>query len=187
MASATLQADASVIAVVDIQPSFLAGIHEADRVLGRSEFLIKAGRLLGVPAFATEQYPSRMGGTHERLTPLLQDSPAPMAKMAFSCAGCTEFLDVLEATQRRQVVLVGIETHICVSQTAHDLLQRGFEVIVCADAVGARTLDRHQIGLARIRDAGAVIAHTESMAYEWMATAERPEFRDVLKLVKESA
>jgi isochorismate hydrolase len=135
-----------------------------------------------VPILATEQNPGRMGGTHERLLPLVKSSP--LEKMAFSCAGCTEFSDSLITLQRPQIVLIGIETHICISQTALDLLTKGFEVIVCADAVSARSPDRHSLGLERIRDAGAGIAHTESVAYEWMGAADSPAFREALELVK---
>lgn len=182
MPASTLHAQSSVVALIDVQPSFLSGIFEADRVLDRSEFILKVAKLLDVPILATEQYPSRMGGTHEKLVPLLAGKAVD--KMAFSSGRCRPFMDALEATGRRQVILVGIETHICVSQTAHDLLAKGFEVIVGADAVSARSLDRHKIGLKRIRDAGAVTAHTESVAYEWMETAESPAFRKVLEIVK---
>jgi len=182
MPATTLHAESSIVVLIDVQPSFLSGIFEADRVLARSEFVLKVARLLQVPVLATEQYPSRMGGTQERLVPLLAGEP--IGKMAFSCARSQPFLEGLEATRRRQVVLVGIETHICVSQTAHDLLGKGFEVVVAADAVSARTLDRHTVGLKRIRDAGAVAAHSESIAYEWMGGADSPAFKEVLALVK---
>ncbi len=183
MPATTLHAESSVVVLIDVQPNFLSGIYEADRVLARSEFILKVAKLLHVPILATEQYPSRMGGTHERLLPLLESST--IGKMAFSCARSQPFLDALEATGRRQVVLVGIETHICVSQSAHDLLGKGFDVAIGVDAVSARTLDRHKIGLKRIRDAGAVTAHTESIAYEWMETADSPAFKGVLGIVKE--
>src|SRR4051812_45519528 len=153
MPAANARAQSSLLAVVDIQPSFLSGIFEAERVLHRAEFLLKIAGLLQVPILATEQNPARMGATHERILPLVT-SP-PLEKMAFSCAGCTAFSDSLVRLQRTQIVLIGIETHICISQTALDLLTRGFEVIVCADAVSARSSDRHSLGLGRIRDAGA--------------------------------
>jgi nicotinamidase-related amidase len=184
MPAATLRSGTSVLVVVDLQPSFLSGIFEAERVLDRTEFLLKVARLLEVRVLVTEQYPSRMGSTHERLAPLV--GAAPMGKMAFSCLGCAEFVDALEKLGRPQIVVVGIETHICVSQTAHDLLGRGHEVVVCPDAVSARTVDRHKLGMERIRDAGAIPAHTEAVAYEWMKSAENGKFREMLGLVKEA-
>jgi nicotinamidase-related amidase len=175
----------SVLIVVDLQPSFLQAIHESERVLQRSEFLVRLAKLLDIPVLATEQYPERMGGTEERILSLLVTQP--YAKMSFSCAGCEPFMATVAETGRRQAVLVGIETHICVSQTAHHLLDQGFEVIVAADAISSRSESANAIGFARMASAGAVIAHSESVAYEWMGSAEHPQFREALKLVKEFA
>lgn len=122
-----------------------------------------------------------MGGTEPSIAALLPEPAAP--KMRFSSHGCLPSHGLFEGG-RNTAILVGIETHICVYQTAHDLLDDGLEVIVCADAVSARTIDRHEVGLARLRDAGAVVAHTEAIVYEWMRSADHPSFRDVLKLVK---
>jgi nicotinamidase-related amidase len=172
----------SALIVVDLQPSFLKAIHEADRVLHRSEFLVRVASILEVPVLATVQNPERMGGPDERVAPYVLDPEE--GKMAFSCAGCGPLMSRLQSMDRGQAILVGIETHICVSQTAHHLLDQGFEVAVCADAVGARSEDRHQIGLERIRMAGTAIAHTESIAYEWMGGADHPKFKEVLEVVK---
>lgn len=172
----------SVLIVVDLQPAFLKAIHEADRVLRRSEFLARIASLLGVPVWGTVQNVERMGGLDPSIDALLTEPADP--KMAFSCMGCLPFVSRLEASGRNQFVLVGIETHICVSQTAHHLLDQGYEVAVCADAVSARSLDRHEVGLARIRAAGAAIVHTESIAYEWMHGADHPKFREALEVVK---
>jgi nicotinamidase-related amidase len=106
--------------------------------------------------------------------------------MSFSCSGCDLFRRRFVNAEPCQVVLVGVETHICVNQTAHDLLDLGHTVIVCADAVSARTEDRHTLGLGRLRDAGAIVAHSESVVYEWMRSADHEKFREVLKIVKSS-
>lgn len=160
----------------------MKAIHEADRVLSRTEFLCKIARILGGAVIATEQNPDRMGATADSLVPLLSE-PA-QSKMTFSCSGCELFQRHFVNATPMQVTIVGIETHICVSQTTHELLDLGHEVIVCADAVSSRTPERHQIGLERLRSAGAVIAHSESVAYEWMRTADHPKFRDALEVVK---
>lgn len=185
MLSGIASREDSLLLIVDIQPSFMSGIFESERVLARAEFLARTAHEMHIPILATEQYPERMGGTENRFITLL--SEPPYAKMAFSCLGCESVLEYVREHEKEQIVLVGIETHICVTQTALPLLEHGFEVYVCADAVSARTEDRHRIGLDRMRDAGAQIAHTESIAYEWMGTAEHPKFREVLKLVKESS
>lgn len=173
----------SILIIVDEQPSFMRTIWEADRVLRRTEFLLKIAGLASIPILATEQYPERMGGTNPVLLPFLPR--APFGKMTFSCCGCPPFVELLNETGRRQAILVGIETHICVSQTAVDLLNSGYEVIVCPDAVSARTVEMHKLGMERIRDSGVLPMHSESVAYEWLETAEHPAFREALKIVKE--
>ncbi len=177
------RAEDSILIVVDEQPSFMQTIWEAERVLRRTEFLLRIAALVGVPIVATEQYPSRMGGANPRLLPHIPEPP--IGKMSFSCWGSEAFANRLERTGRRQPILVGIETHICVSQTAADLLNSGFEVVVCPDAVSARTVEMHKLGMERMRDSGALPMHSESVAYEWMGTADHPAFREALKIVKE--
>src|SRR5690242_2389035 len=97
----------SALVVIDIQPSFMAGIHEADRVVDRSSFLVKIANLLEVPVLVTEQYPDRMGGTDERVLKCLAGGSQPMGKMTFSCCGDIGFLNALRESERRLVVLVG--------------------------------------------------------------------------------
>jgi nicotinamidase-related amidase len=104
--------------------------------------------------------------------------------MCFSCGGSPPFLAALEATGRRQVLLCGVETHICVSQTAHDLAHAGYRVHVAADAVSSRSLEKHKLGMERIRDAGIKPCAAEAAVYEWLGEAGTAEFREILKLVK---
>lgn len=175
--------DRSVLLVVDVQPNFLAAIHEADRVVDRTHFLIKVATLLGVPVFATEQYPDRMGHTHEALMPDL--NPAHIAgKMVFSAF---PLLESWRTPEKDQVVLCGIETPICVNQTAHEAREKGLSVFVAEDAVGGRSELMHRNGLERMQAVGCEIAHSDSIVYEWMKTADHARFRDVLKIVKEHA
>lgn len=178
----------AVVVLVDMQPTFLRPIDGGERVLQRCSFMIEIAHMLGVPIIATEQYPYRMGGTDERLLPLLKSAEvAPIAKMSFGCAGSSEFMEQLGSRSPEQVVLIGIESHICVAQTALQLIERGVSVMIGADAVGARPPDMHPIGIERMRGAGATITHTESIAYEWLQTAENPRFRDALAIVKKYA
>lgn len=182
MSAIKLDPTRSVLLVVDLQPAFLKGVHEAERVVGRSAFLARVAEVMGVPVLATEQNPDRMGGTHLELLPHVGQ---PFPKMTFSCLACEDLASALEFTSRRQAIVVGIETHICVGQTAQDLLALGYEVAVCPDAVSAGTLDAHKLGMERMRDAGVVPIHTEAVAYEWLGTAEHYAFRQVLELVKQ--
>jgi len=174
------QVDRSVLVVVDMQSTFLAAIHEADRVLGRTEFLVRCARLLDIPIFVTEQYPERMGGTHPRLAELLGEAKT-VGKMIFSAyPALRQWLPEF----RDQLVLTGIETPICVNQTAQEATAAGIDVIVAEDAVGGRSELMHRNGLERMRAIGCEIAHGDSVVYEWMQTAEHPAFREVLKIVK---
>jgi nicotinamidase-related amidase len=173
--------DRSVLVLVDLQPKFMAAIHEADRVLNRSLFLAKVAHLLEIPILGTVQNQARMGGLDDAFQALC---PHSFDKMTFSCTEDAGFFTALEALERSQVVLVGVETHICVSLTAHGLLAAGYKVVVCPDAVSSRTQDRHKLGMERIRDAGVTPAHTESVAYEWFRDASRSDFKPFLEIVK---
>ena len=176
-----------VVLVVDIQPTFMAAIEDANRVTRRSEFLLKIAKLVGVPVLASEQYPDRMGPTDRRITSLLPLGAAPHAKLCFSCGGCGQLMAALGQLKRKQVVLVGIETHICITLSALDLLRTGYEVFVCPDAVGARSMEMHKLGMERMRDSGVMPTHTETLAYEWLGSADHVRFREALEIVKAHA
>lgn len=165
----------SVVVVVDIQAKMMPVILDGDRVVARTRFLLRAAQILGVAVMATEQNPGRLGPTDTSLEDWIGE---PRSKMSFSAA---EFVP----TDVQNVVLVGVETHICVAQTVLDLRSRGQSVAVVSDAVGARTQDRHTAGLQAIVAAGGRMIHSEALVYEWIATAEHPRFRDILGLVKE--
>ena len=143
--------------------------------------------LLGVPIIATEQVPNRMGGTDPGLAALFPQGVHPIPKASFGCVECPDFIVDLKRIGAKQAVIVGIETHICVSQTALGLIDLGLQVTVCPDAVSARDLEMHKLGMERMRDAGASPAHTEAVVYEWLETAENPLFKQALEIVKRFA
>lgn len=173
------------LVVVDLQEPFLNAVHERARLLNNVLLLVRAARLLEVPVLATVQYQARLGGVVDALAEALGGHANPVDKRCFSCAGSEPFVQTLARTGRQQVLLCGVETHICVSQTAHDLLASGYQVHVAADAVGSRTLEKHKLGMERIRDAGARPCAAEAAVYEWLATADDPAFKEILPLVKE--
>lgn len=184
MSSVHCPVDQSVIVAIDIQPKFMKAIHEAERVERRSKLLIRSAQVLDIPVLSTVQNPERMGGFHDEI---LDKRLPPIEKMAFSCWGSPEFRDKLQAFERSCVVLVGIESHICITLTALDLLVAGYKVFVCPDAISARSHEMHKLGMERMRDSGVMPSHTETLIYEWMGTAEHPSFRDILPLVKEAS
>lgn len=183
MAVINLNPNESVLLLIDLQPSFMKIIHESERVFQRSLFLAQVAHLMEIPILTSEQYPSRMGSTDERLLPHVTRL---FSKMEFSALANDAFSSALKALNRSQVIVVGVETHICISQTCHGLKAQGYEAVVCPDAVSASTQDRHKLGMERLRDAGIIPAHTEAIAYEWMRTADDTRFKAMLKLVKES-
>lgn len=174
----------SVLIVVDVQPTFFRPIHDGEAVFRRIQFVVEAARALAVPILATEQVPAKMGGTDPRLAALMPESTKPVAKACFGCCESPDFQQALARLNRGQAALVGIETHICVSQTALGLIEQGLQVAFCPDAVGARALDRHEAGIERMRAAGVESIHTEALVYEWMGSAEHQAFREVLEIVK---
>lgn len=173
----------SLLIIVDCQERFMEPIWQKERVLDRARFLVECAKLLEVPILVTEQVPDKMGGTDPSLLRLLK-GVKPIGKATFSCWSEAQFRRAINHHKRAQAVIVGVETHICVNQTAHDLMDEDIDAIVCYDGVSARTQDMHETALKRMADEGAAIAHSESIVYEWMQTAEHPRFREVLQLVK---
>lgn len=178
-----LSRDRSLILVVDVQerlaaampPDSLARVEKYGRALART------GRELKIPVLATEQYRKGLGPT---VKAILDEVPLPIEKMTFSCAGDEGFLGALAATGRRQIVVAGMETHVCVFQTVRDLVERGFEVHVCADAVASRTEEHRRVGLDLCRQAGAVVTTAETAIFDLLGRAGTPEFKAVAPLLK---
>lgn len=177
--------DSSVVLVVDMQARFGMSCLGWAEVLGRVGFVAECAGVLGVPVLATEQVPGKMGGTEAGLAGFL--SQPAFGKTAFSCWGCRELVQAVEALGARQLVLVGIETHICVAQTALEALEAGLDVFLPLDAVTSRSAGATEAAVRRLRDAGVWVTHSESVVYEWVRDAEEPRFREVLGVVKRAA
>lgn len=174
----------SVLAVVDMQDSFLAPIADKDKVVARCAFLVEIACLLGVPILVTEQYRQRMGETTDAIRRLLPPTVVRRDKLCFSSYRASGFEDDLVALGRKDIVIVGIESHICVTQTALDLHSAGYRVYVCEDATAARPSDAHGIAMQRLRHAGITVTHSESVAYEWLDAAGTETFKKALDVVK---
>lgn len=178
-----LRRDASLLLVVDVQARLAPAVSGHERVVLRSVALLEAAKLLGVPAYASEHVPESIG----TLVDALRDHvPAAhvLRKTHFSCADEPSLLMVLHGVRRRQVVLTGMETHVCVMQTALGLAARRFEVYVVRDAVGSRREEDREAALARLAGDGVRIVTAEMAMFEWMHRADAPEFRELLRVVK---
>lgn len=178
-----LTADRTVLVVVDLQEKFRDLIHGMDQVMERSRRLIGFCRELKIPVLVTEQYPRGLGVTASEIREACRPFTA-IEKMTFSCAGADGFNQALRATGRDQVILCGIETHVCVYQTACDLLREGRQVIIAADAVSSCGAADRELGLQRLRDVGADIMGTQMIMFEILREAGTPAFRNVSALLR---
>jgi len=181
-ASGRLSAADSVLLVIDVQDKLLAAIPGADALVCNLTFLLDAARLLDVPVLATEQYPQGLGPTAVAVAERLP--PERPAKVAFSCGGVPAVTDAVNAGHPN-VLLAGIETHVCVMQTGLDLLNRGVGVFVAADAVASRFDVDHHFALNRLERAGAVLTTVETAVFEWLGSADHAAFKAVSRLVRE--
>jgi nicotinamidase-related amidase len=173
----------AALVVVDIQDRLLPAIHEKERVVANTIRLIKGAAIMGLPILVTEQYRKGIGATAPEVAAAVPGF-APMEKMTFSSCGAEGFVAALETKSIRDVILCGIEAHVCVTQTCLDLLARGFQPFIAADAISSRTPENHRAGVERMRGAGAVIASTEMVLFELLGRAGTDEFKQVLPLVK---
>jgi nicotinamidase-related amidase len=177
--------DDSTLVVVDIQSLFRSLIHDMDLVLANSSRLARFFQTLKMPVVVTEHYSSKLGGTVEDLA--AQITPwEPIEKITFSCAGNEDFLNRLQETGRRQVILCGIETHVCVYQTARDLLNKNYQVALAADAVSSRLALNRELGIDAMRDLGVQIMSTEMLMFEILKVALTDDFRAVSDILKEN-
>jgi nicotinamidase-related amidase len=171
------------LVIVDVQGKLAHLMHDKDGLFKNIRILIQAAKILNIPILWCQQVPSALGPTVPEIAELLTDNQ-PINKSSFSCVGCEEFNKKLDQLGRKQVLLCGIETHVCVYQAAVDLLSKGYEVDVIADAVSSRTLDNKQIGLNRMASVDARISSTEMALFEILKSADHPHFRQVAKLIK---
>jgi nicotinamidase-related amidase len=171
------------LVVVDVQERLLPAIFEKERVVQNSVRLIQGAAILHLPIFATEQYRKGLGATVPEVAGAIAGF-APWEKLAFSACGADGFVSALRKQKVSEVILCGIEAHVCVTQTCLDLLEKGFRVFVVADAVSSRTAENYRLGLDRMSAAGAVIVSTEMVLFELLERAGTAEFKEVLRLVK---
>jgi len=174
--------DDAALLVVDMQAKLLPLIPGQQRLIWNVRRLIDGAKFLGVPIAATEQYPQGLGPTEAQLAQRLGTIPA---KIAFSSCECGEIFTAWRDKGIWKILVCGIETHVCVGQTVHDLLGEGFRVYVAADAVGARGQIDHEISLRRMDSAGATLTTTEAALFEWCGRAGSPEFKQISQLVRE--
>ena len=176
------RADA-VLVIIDIQGNLAQAMFDKENLFVNTVKLIKGFKVLNLPIIVTEQIPQKLGPTLPQVVAEL-GTFNPIAKESFSCWDENNFKEQLEVLNRRHVVLLGIETHVCVYQTALDLIANGYNVHLVADAVSSRTPENRQIGIDTMKSAGAHITSTEMVLFELLRTAADPKAKEFFKIVK---
>lgn len=178
-----LDKQASCLLVVDIQTGLAPAIPDASQTIARTRTLIEAAGRLAVPVVASEQYPLGLGATVPELAALLPRGSV-MEKVEFACGRNREIEARLRRLDRQQIVVAGMEAHVCVLQTVFSLLALGLQVYVVGDAVASRREENRQIALTRMNSAGAHVVTTEMVIFEWLERADSDDFRALLPLIK---
>lgn len=175
--------DQTALLLIDIQEKLLGVMHSPDLIIKNSLKLIRGFKELNVPIFYTEQYPKGLGSTSAELMPELEGL-SPIQKMTFSCSGAGNFFQRLIDNNVKQVIVAGIEAHVCVQQTVLDLVATGFQVNVAADAISSRNELDYRIAVDRMRHHGAEITTAESVLFELLNVCGTDEFKAISKIVK---
>jgi nicotinamidase-related amidase len=179
-----LSREKAALAVIDMQEAFRSVMPDFGEVASRIAKAVRGARLLEVPVIVTEQYPKGLKHTAEEIIPHLPKEPATIEKMCFSSCGADAFQSELISRNIKQVLVCGIEAHICVAQTVLDLLARGLEVHLLVDCITSRKPESKEVALARLTQAGAVPSNLEMALFEMMRTADAPQFKAVQSLIK---
>ena len=178
-----LDAQNAVLVVIDVQGKLAQLMHEKEQLFENVKRIIQGAQVLDIPILWTEQNPEGLGPTTPQIAELMPELN-PIPKFSFSCCGAPRFAESLQELGRNQALLAGIETHVCVYQTAIDLLRQDYEVHVVADAVSSRAAFNRQIGLEKMKDAGAKLTSVETALFELLRVAEGPKFKSILKIVR---
>lgn len=190
-AASRLDRAQAVLVVVDVQERLVAAMERRDRVLARTALLIRVASLAGLPTVVTRQYPKGLGELDPVIeSALVEAAPSGVTrvdKLSFDCFGEPSFVEAVCATGRKQLLVAGMESHICVTQTCLTGLAEGYDVHIAVDACCSREDDCHAAALARLGHAGAVITTAESAAYELIGSAGTDEFKRLLSFVKDAS
>lgn len=174
----------TALLIIDVQGKLAQVVYESEAVERNISKLVRAAKILDVPVLYTEQYPKGLGHTVETLQKLLTDEE-PFEKIAFSCCEEDGFMEKLRGLNRNNVLVTGMETHVCVYQTSAELIDYGYNVHLVADAVSSRTEENREIGIRCIEKAGGWLKSTEMVIFELLRIAQGDEFKAISKIVKE--
>ncbi len=173
----------TALIIIDVQEKLWRVMCEKEKLLDNLQRMIRGAQVLNIPIITTEQYPQGLGPTVPEISNLLSGSK-PIAKLSFSCCGDTKFLHEIRRTDRKQLLITGIESHVCVYQTAIDLLNAGYEIQAVTECISSRTPENRELGLRRIEGAGGKLTGVEMALFELLKVAEGEKFKAVSQIVK---
>ncbi|MBF0586529.1 hydrolase [Prosthecochloris sp. N3] len=179
-----LTRDETVLLIIDVQGKLARLVHDSEALVKNISKLVRACRILGVPVLYTEQYPKGLGVTVDSIRELLVEE-APFEKVSFSCCGAEGFMQHLRTINRNEIIVTGIESHVCVYQTSVELIEYGYNVHLITDAVSSRSRDNRDIGIHCIETAGAWVKSTEMVIFELLKIAEGEQFKAISSIIKE--
>lgn len=174
----------TIAVIIDIQERLFPHIYDNEKILDNTLKLISGLQALEVPLTITEQYTKGLGKTLEPIVKQMENSYQPIEKIDFSCYGSTDFADLIKSHNKRNIIVFGVETHVCVLQTTLDLLEAGYNPIIVEDCVSSRKLNDKNIAIERMRQEGAIISSLESILFELCRKAGSDTFKIISKLVK---
>ena len=181
-----LSPETSLLVIVDVQERLMPAILQQQQIIFNARRLLEAASAIGVPVVVTEQYPQGLGGTVKELLPFIPADTAVLSKKSFSVYDDETIRTEIEKYSRSQVILCGVEAHVCVQQSAFDLLNAGKEVHIIVDAIGSRFAENRDTALRRFESSGMILTSTESLLFEWCRSAEHPQFKMFSRLAKET-
>lgn len=179
-----LNTEESLVLIIDVQEKLLNAVFNKESLKKNADIIAKASKILSIPVIVTEQYPKGLGYTTESLKEGLGEGANFFEKTAFSALENLDIKQAVKSLGKKQIIVFGIETHICVNQTVEALTKEGFDVYVIKDACGSRDEAEYLAGLERMKDNGAFIVTTEIALFEWLKSSKHPNFKEVQALIK---
>ncbi len=183
-----LNVDQAILLVIDIQEKFVPVIQNPESTVKKTRLMIETACLLEIPILISEQYPKGLGATVPELLKDLPSSASPLIttleKTSFGCLGDEAMAQYFKDSGRKQIIICGIEAHVCVNQTVHQLLDAGYEPHLIEDAISSRNKHHREIALHKMRQSGAILSHVEMALFELMRHAKHPHFKTLQSLIK---
>ena len=178
-----LNKDDSLLLIIDVQEKLVASLDK-DVIVKRASILANAAKIMAIPMLVTQQYSKGLGQTVSAVSQMFDDTTKIFEKTSFSAVREEGFLELIKSYKKNQIIICGIETHVCVHQTAFDLINEGFEVFIAKDACASRRKYEFKQGIERMQENGANISCVEIILFEWLKTAKSPYFKEVQALIK---